>query len=746
MQSEPTRDRDEINVVLRRIRGGTQVLRKRKWTVILINALVVALTLAYTSRQTPIYRATATVIIDRTPPRLLSDVQEVIELGSSNYWAIKDYLRTQYEIIRSREVAERVVDRLNLRGDTRFASTGGALPAGGSAGVSGAERSDPVVGVLDKIKVEPLVDSMMVYVHAEDSDKQFARDLANAVAEAYRDHNLESKKRIVLEAQKDLDKLVTRLRAEKQKAEQDLARFERDNNIGSLENQKRLIDQRIMDHAVKLNAIGIRRIEIESKLSQLKRYKSGRSVFSVAYANVLENPLIMSMKQRYVELQDRLSELKVTYLDKHPKVMALNQQLRQVKQQIQREVTNLLQSVEDEYNEIVATEVALRQQLDDAKSAERDLNRTRTAYMPLVQRRDEASKFYDEVLRRQTEATLTAQSTMNNVRIHDLAVQPVSPVRPNWKLAAAIALLLGLVGGVGFAFLREFLDNTVKTRADIEEVADLSFLGVMPPMGADGRKGKRYEAYGRAEGDEDLEVVHPALYVHYRKKSIVAERTRNIRTNLLFMMPERPLRTILVTSPNPEEGKTTVSVNIAIAMAQGGSRTLLIDTDLRRPRVHKSFGLENETGMSSAVIGSQPIGDYIQSSDVPNLDLLLSGPVPPDPTALLHTERFREIMRTLMERYDVVIFDSPPVLPVTDAMIIANHADGVVLVVKSDKTTKEALYLAHQELRQVNANILGSVLNDHDIARKGYGHYKYYRHRYYRLAESGEGSKVTRSG
>jgi capsular exopolysaccharide synthesis family protein len=187
-------------------------------------------------------------------------------------------------------------------------------------------------------------------------------------------------------------------------------------------------------------------------------------------------------------------------------------------------------------------------------------------------------------------------------------------------------------------------------------------------------------------------------------------------------------------------------VNIAIAMAQGGSRTLLVDTDLRRPRVHKCFGLENRTGMSSAVISSEPLASYITSTEVPNLDLLLSGPVPPDPTALLHTERFRQIMAELEGRYDVVILDSPPVLPVTDAMIIANHADGVVLVVKSDKTTREAMAMAWQELRQVNANILGSVLNDHDVARKGYGHYTYYRHRYYNAAENTDGTSAARSG
>ena len=732
------RDSGDEHEILERVRGYLGVLRKRKWTVILVNALVVALAMAYTSRQTPVYRATATLIIDRSPPQLLSSVKEVIELGSSNYWAIKDYLRTQYEIIRSREVAERVVDRLNLRGDRRLASAGEAPPAGGA----GARGGDPVGLVRAKIRVEPLPDSLMVYIHADDPRADFAMELSNAFAHAYRAHNLQSKKKIILEAQKDLDRLVERLRLEKEEAETRVSRFELEHNIGSLENQQRVIDQRITDFTRKLNAIGIRRIELESRRAQLGRYSDGSSVFTVAYASVLDNPLIVSMKKRHVELLDLLTELRVTYLNKHPKVVAVRRQLRRIEREIKREVGNLLQAVEDEYNEVLATEIALLQKLEEAKGAEREMSRIRAAYLPLVQRRDEAVKFYEDVVSRQTETTLTAQSTMNNVRIHDLAVKPTRPVRPNWRLAAAVALLLGLMGGIGFAFLREFLDNTVKDREDIEEAVGLGFLGVMPTMTTDPRKFRRYGGYGYgyssdAPGDAEedrTKIEHPALLVHYRMRSFVAERARNIRTNLLFMMPERPLRALLVTSPNPEEGKTTVSVNIAIVMAQGGARTLLIDGDLRRPRVHSCFGFENERGLSNAVIEAGPIESYTLPSEVPNLDLLLSGPVPPDPTALLHTERFSEIMRSLLEQYDAVVFDSPPLLPVTDARIIATHVDGVVLVAKSHVSARDGLALAKQELQRVNANILGCVLNDHDIARKGYGHYKYYRKRYYPYA------------
>ena len=724
--------------VLQRVRDHLLTLRKRKWTILVVTLLVVAAAMLYTREQVPIYRATAAVIIDRAPPQVLSGVKEVIELGSTNYWAIKDYLRTQYEIIRSREVAEKVVDRLGLlHNDHRIASVGTPSfePPPGEDRPAGL---DPVDAVLGKIRVEPLPDSLMVYVHAEDSDPEFAMDLANTVAEAYRDYNLETKKRIVIEAQSDLDKMVERLRVDKDKAEQDVSGFELEHNIGSFENQKRMVDQRIADFSARLNDVGLRRIALESKLAQLNGQKtSGRSVFSVAYADVIENPLVLALKQRHTELSDRLSELEVTYLEKHPRVKALKKQVRRLEGEIRREVTSILRAVDTEYQEVLGTETGIRRVLEEAKAAERELNRVKVAYEPLLNRHEEAAKFYNDVLHRQEETVLSAQSTMNNVRIHDLAVQPTKPVRPNWKLAAAVALLLGLACGIGVAFLREFLDTTIKDREDIEDRIGLSFLGVIPPMGAkEGRGyGNRYTKYAGRYGDdsdEKEEVIHPALYIHYRKKSVVAERTRNVRTNLLFMLPDKPLQAVLVTSANPEEGKTTISVNVAISMAQGGSRTVLVDTDLRRPRVHAAFGVKNTKGVTSAVMANDPIEAHVTPSEVPNLDLLLCGPIPPDPTALLHTERFREMMGELREKYDVLILDSPPVLPVTDALIIANQVDGVLTVVKSGKTAKDSLALAKHELLQVNARILGAVLNDHDVARKGYGHYKYYRYRYYR--------------
>lgn len=703
------------------------VVFKRKWTVLLTLVAVVAGTLAYTSQQVPIYRATATVIIDTSPPRVLSGVTEVIELGSSNYWAIKDYLRTQYEIIRSRDVAERVVDRLGLRAHPEL------------LGVSAEERSsdlqaDLAALLLKRIRVEPLEDSLMVFVHVEDAQPAFAMELADAFAFAYRDQNLETKRDILLDAQRDLLKMVGELRKNKETAEADLQTFEREQNIGSFDNQKKMIDQQLSELNAKLAEVAIRRVELEAKLTQLERYKRRGGAFSVAYAEVLNNPLIVAMKQRYVELEDTYAGLSTTYLEKHPKVTAVREQMNRIEREIRREVRNLVHAVEAEHEEVVDTEAAIRARFEEAKEVELRLSRIKADYDPIMRRYQEAVRLYEGVLARQAETTLSAQSTMNNVRIHDRAAKPERPVRPNWRLATIIAVLLGLLGGVGLAFLREFVDNSVRTREDIERAAGLTFLGVMPRMGRRRAQRKAYY-YGTAEPETPVPAEakdYPDLFVHFHSKSEVAERTRNIRTNLLFMMPEQRLQTVLITSPNPAEGKTTVALNVAIIMAQAGSRTLLVDTDLRRPRVHQAFSLERKEGVSSVVMGESELDDAVKSTFVPKLDVLCAGPIPPDPTALLHSKRFAQLMGELRERYDVVILDSPPVLPVTDAMIIATHADGVLVVARSEATPREALALARHELETVNATLLGAVLNEHEVAQRGYGGYKYYRHRYVR--------------
>ena len=279
--------------------------------------------------------------------------------------------------------------------------------------------------------------------------------------------------------------------------------------------------------------------------------------------------------------------------------------------------------------------------------------------------------------------------------------------------------MVGLLGGIGLAFFLEYLDNTIKSHEDVTRVLQVPFLGIIPSIKLE-------------TGDEPKEVT--TVRDHYlvsHPKSTVAESCRTVRTNILLMSPENPARRMLVTSPNPQEGKSTVCINIGITMAQSGSKVILLDTDMRRPRLHKTFGISSGTGLTTAILGEVDVLDVIHHSEVPNLDVLPCGPIPPNPTELFHTERFRRIVEQLSEAYDRVIFDSPPVLVVADPLILSSMMDGVVLVVKSASTSRDLARRAVMQMRDVKANILGAVINDLDIHHREYGYYYYRQYGYY---------------
>jgi capsular exopolysaccharide synthesis family protein len=277
------------------------------------------------------------------------------------------------------------------------------------------------------------------------------------------------------------------------------------------------------------------------------------------------------------------------------------------------------------------------------------------------------------------------------------------------------------LGGLGLAFVIEKLDSTFKGQEDVERVLGLAFLGIVPSI---------TDAALPSNPPEKASIARD-LFVHTHPKSSVAECCRSIRTNLLFMSPDHPLRRILVTSAGPQDGKTTTAVSLGIAMAQSGNRVLLIDSDMRRPRLHRAFGVANELGLSTAVVGEAKIDDCIKRTEVPNLFVLPCGPVPPNPAEMLHADRFHEIIDALASKYDRLIFDSPPLGAVADAAVLSTHVDGTLIVLKAGKTTFEVARRAVATLQSVKAPLAGAILNDLDLESREYGYYYYYYHHGY---------------
>jgi len=317
---------------------------------------------------------------------------------------------------------------------------------------------------------------------------------------------------------------------------------------------------------------------------------------------------------------------------------------------------------------------------------------------------------------------------VNNVRVIDKPLVPTVAARPNVKLNLVLGVVAGLVLGIVAAFLREVLDRTVKTPADVEVTVGLSLLGVLPLVSDKSQRTEYYSRKKRRSGSAE-ESSKPELIVHAFPKSGVAEAARAIRTNLQFMTPHTPPKTLLVTSAGPSEGKTTVAVSIAIAMAQMGLKVGLMDCDLRRPRVHRVFDKGSDVGVSTALLDDAEFDKELIATEVPNLFAIPAGPIPPNPSELLQTERFKRLLRRLEGQFDRLVIDSPPILPITDAAILATQVDGVVLVTRAFKTNKDLARQARRVLECVGGRVFGCVLNAVDLGRV---EYKYYYYQYYK--------------
>ena len=699
------------------------VLGKRKWIVLGVFVLALGGAWFYTKNQVPIYRASASIVIDRNPPQILSSVRDVVQVGGQSYWAAQDYLATQHEIIKSFEVTRKVIDTLRERG----------LLERLRARITNVERdpeTDLALMLMKNLEVDPLENSMMVYVHCEDPDPEIAQAIVNAYASGYAEFNLEYKRKVILDAHAELNDLVARLEKERDEAEQQVYEFEKTYNVGTFENQRAAIKMRLEEATRRLAELEGRRVVLKAKANELAPFERAKDVFAIGAVEVLEDSLVSELKQSYLKVRQEMMDLSETYGEKHPRLAALVPKLQYLEDTIRKQINARIDSMKRQLREVETSIAALNAGIEETRQEETRINGIWMQYEPLVARKTAATEFYKTVRNRQTETSMSAQIETNNVRVQDLALRPTKSVRPRVQLNLVLGAILGLLGGLVLAFLIEMLDNTIKTREDLEDDFGLTFLGVLPSI-------RSQEFKELSKGEKSKELI-----TFLRPRSNISELSRNIRTNLMFLRPENPLHSILITSANPQEGKTTISVNVAISMAGSGKRTLLIDTDLRRARIHTVFGLKRKRGVTEYLVAGGDLEKYVQPTPIENLFLLPAGSVPPNPTELLHSERFADLVKTVRERFDFAIYDSPPVTAVTDALVIGKMIDGIVLVARSKATTRNALRFMLRELKNLHVNVIGAILNDLDLRHRRYtyyrGRYYYYKSHYYESDKAGD--------
>ncbi len=680
---------------------------KYRWAIILFLIFTVTLTLLFTLHQKKIYEAVATIIIERNKPLVLDKVQDVYEPMTGGWWGDQEYLETEYRIIKSRNVANIVIEDNNLKNDDRFISKETKEKLG--------DKIDYVKLLLDMIDVELVKDTRMVKIKVRHTDPEMAAFLANAVVDAYIKYSLERKTSVTKQAVRWLAQQLKDLEIKLKESELALYKFKQKNGIltTSLEARINMTTQKLYKINEDLTNAITKRIQAEAHLKTLKELLSNIDSNQIIDTVVSTN-IIKSLKLKYIETLERYISIKNRYGKEHPELLSLEEKLKNLKQLLRKEIMNEIEKAEAEYKTNKEVEDKLRTLLAKEKENALYLSRLEIEYNELSREVDNNKRLYDIVLQRFKETDLTEGLKSSNISKLDSAKIPKEPVYPKTKLNIAMSIFIGLIGGIGLAFFISYIDSTIKNEEDLKMYLGVNNLGIIPKI-------------------KEQEKLKGALYKYLMKhpNSMVTEAYRNLRTNLLFMSSKR-YKNILITSAGPREGKTTTAENLAFMLTRLNERVLLVDSDMRRPMIHKVFNIDNKLGLSNLLIGQVRIDDVIKKTDVENLFVITCGPIPPNAAELLAFEKTKEIVDELKDRFDYVIFDSPPVGVVSDSLTLGQYVDCVLFVVMCNTTSRFSAARAVDSMRDLNINLLGTVLNSLDPEKdQGYKYHYYSKYGYY---------------
>jgi len=713
------------------LRDYWKVIQKRKWTIIAFFLIVVIATAVGTFRMRPVYRGTTTIQINKENPQIV-DFKEIFAVDMMDM----DYYQTQYKILESRTLARRVIQALKLserpefqpEPETPFQKWKSNIlkPIFGLFTFSKenpATDQDPsdtkkenalINQFLGKLRIEPIRNSRLVKIHFDSNFPELSFRVPNMLAATYIRQNLEARFVSTEQAKEWLTKQLEDLKAKVERADEDLQAFGSQHDIISLDEKENVTMQRLTE----LNE-ALTKAEAE-RMAKEALYKQTKTRNFDSLPTILENKLIMDLKQAYIQLEAQYMKLSETFKPEYPEMVRIKSQMETVQNRLNGEINKIINGMNSDYESGLRREALLRQAFEQQKVKVMEMKDKAIQYNILKREADTNRELYKGLLQRMKEAGVSAGITASNIQVVDQAEMPMGPYKPNTSRNLLLAAVVGLFLGVGLAFFFEYLDNTVKTPEDVEQLVQLPSFGMVPEI-----------ANGRRRRLEKGTPYPVELITHGHPKSMLSEAYRSIRTSILLSFSEKPPKKIAITSPNPNEGKTTTVINTAIALSQTGARVLIIDADLRKPRLHKIFNHENGLGLSSFLSGHGDLESVIKKSEIPNLFYIPSGPLPPNPSELLGSNLFKKMVESLEARFDHIILDSPPVLGFADSTILSTSVDGVILTVLGGKTPRETLQRAKEVLQQVNTKIIGVVINRVDIRRSDYGYYYYRYHSYY---------------
>jgi capsular exopolysaccharide synthesis family protein len=727
-----------------------RVVNKRKWLILVIAFVVTSVATVEIYRTKSLYQATASVEVRKETTTLVKTADVLVQSDDL------DMMNTYLFTIKSRPLLQEVAANLKLDQNPRFLDVAGrksvwdalrtignkfglSAPAGNAASppedslstdasVDEARRLAPYVAVLAaNLKVDQVPRARLLAISFTHTEPDIAAAVANGVAETFIDRNFANKTQKYTKATEWLDRRTRELKAKVEQSEKALADYVREQNFSFSGDKTNLAT----DKFLRLHD-QVQRAETDRALKQsvYELVKAGRAdQLPESYTD----PQLGELEKRLRDLKVKAAELDVKFGRNNPRVVEVAQQIAALEGQIVASRRTLETRLRAEYEQAVRQEKALREILERTKAETAQQNQAEIKFSLLKQEVDTNKSLYTEFLGKTSQADIQLAEQNNNLSISEPAVSPGSPIGPQRLRTILIWLFLSLTGGVGLAMFLEYLDNTIKTVEDVSRYVQLPALGVIPAINdrkmrgsVSGRSGKRKSL--TASGGNGKELVQAGGVLALDTRSSISEAYRVLRTSVLLSSAGGPPKIMLVTSGRPAEGKSTTTINTAISMAQLGARVLIIDCDLRKPSVHKTFGVDHARGLSTYLSRDVEIESLIHNLPIKNLSLLPSGAIPPNAAELISSDKMKHLLANLSERYDHILIDSPPLMHVTDPVILSTMVDGVILVVHGGKSTRDMVRRSRQELAAVGAKIFGVVLNNVDLRGEGYDYYYYDRY------------------
>ncbi len=719
----------------RRLSDYLRIVYKRRWIAGPVFLTIFVFGAVNAFRQVPIYQSRAQILIENDSPKV-AKLDQMFD--STDGYYNDEFYQTQYRILQSRSLAKRTLDAMKLWDAPRLGS--GPTPRGSisvtallSSGLNTVMRlfehaepppppapvetasgeSDRQSGRIDEflggLSIVPVRNSRIVEVRYASTDPLFAAAAANALTRAFIEQNRETK----FSTSKDAADWLSGRLAEQRKAleasEAALQAYkERNGTVSVADSASNIVVQRLTDLNAALTKAKTERINKEALYNQLNTAQGSGTLDT--FPTVLANDYVQKLRGDLADLQRQQTLMAQRYGDRNPEMIRLRSAIETADAKLHVELAKVVASVKNEYEAALGAERSLQSSLDSQKGEALSQNRKGIEYGVLQREVESNKQIYESLMQRTKETGISSELRASNVRIVDAAETPRSPIAPNLQREVMIWFGGSLMLAVGLAFGLEYLDTRIKTPEQIRHDLGLPFLGMLPALRA-----KDY---------------HGAPLLNNGVPSPFSEAVRSVRTALLFSSAEEGAKSLVITSTAPSEGKTLVACNLAMALAQAGQRVILIDADMRRPRVHELFGRNQEPGLSNLIVEKVQQQAVVQPTDVPGLFTLPAGHVPPNPSELLGSRRFNDLIAGFKTEFDWIIIDSPPVMAVTDACLVAHHATGVLFVIGAEMTNRATASVALDQLEAAEARFVGAVLNRVNLNRHGYYYSHYYRRDY----------------